>query len=340
MKPLRAVLAAAATLYIMIAWSPVASAATSPPVYSGAVTIPTCYNQTNGQWRVVKPWAPTSCDPSAQGYAPSLDANPLVPCTSGGSFDCKPSEHFVEINTVGPPGPPGPQGPIGVTGSTGPQGPKGDQGPQGLPGRDGAQGPAGPAGPPGPSGAISSLDSLAGVPCNVGASNVGTVELVVNPVTQDMSLRCVPNGQYMLTVRPTGSYISVGTPTYWGTVNVNPHNCNPYSCNCYTPCHTCGLIFQCCDDPVCQTCYQTCWDTATLSQQSVSLVYPMVSSNPPGISCSADATTGTCTAFFPSGTLVTLTSDVLDLMGDCTGHLSCTLILDGNKVVTTVRSGP
>ncbi len=51
--------------------------------------------------------------------------------------DCRPKEHAIRWNVVGPPGPAGPQGAIGPSGPAGPQGPEGPVGPQG------------PAGPPG-----------------------------------------------------------------------------------------------------------------------------------------------------------------------------------------------
>jgi len=183
---------------------PSASAgATNPPFYSGAVTIPTCYNQTNGQWRVVKPWAPTSCSPASLGYPGDLDADPLLPCTSGGAFDCKPHEYFVDINTVGPPGPPGPQGPAGATGPMGPQGPpgetgpKGDTGPQGPTGDPGATGSKGDKGDPG-AGATVAVEP-AGGNCTHGGAKItdgtGSVSYVCNGATAPS--RCaegVPGG--------------------------------------------------------------------------------------------------------------------------------------------------
>jgi hypothetical protein len=121
-------------LVAVLASSPVAFAATNPPAYGGAMTIAACYNRTNGQVRLVKPWEPTSCNPALSGYSvdlsdPSIDPTKL--CSSGGALDCRTNEWFVELNTQGqgPMGPPGPQGPQGVQG---PKGDKGDQGPQGY----------------------------------------------------------------------------------------------------------------------------------------------------------------------------------------------------------------
>jgi hypothetical protein len=118
---------------LLLAVPLVASPATDPPPYTGAMMISACYNQTNGQVRLVKPWEPPGCIPPA-GYAPGTDSTSTALCTSGGAFDCKAKEYFVEINTTGPQGPPGTPGPTGPQGVVGPQGPTGPQGPQGPPG--------------------------------------------------------------------------------------------------------------------------------------------------------------------------------------------------------------
>src|SRR6266568_1558504 len=120
----------------------VAFSATTPPPYNGVVTIAACYNQTNGQVRLVKPWEPAGCIPPAP-YQAAGDGTSLTLCSAGGAYDCRTNEYFVELNTDGPQGPVGPPGP---------QGPKGDTGPQGLPGAPGAPGAAGPQGPAGPPG--------------------------------------------------------------------------------------------------------------------------------------------------------------------------------------------
>ena len=59
---------------------------------------------------------------------------------------CKPHEHLLTWNEVGPVGAKGSQGPAGPKGSQGADGPAGPQGAQGEPGAQGAQGPAGPSG--------------------------------------------------------------------------------------------------------------------------------------------------------------------------------------------------
>jgi len=118
-----------------------------PPTYDGPMIISACYNATNGQLRVVKPWEPSPCIPPAPYEAPDSTATEATAlCTGGGAFDCRTNEHFVEINTVGPQGPPGPQGPVGAPGPTGPQGPTGAQGPQGQIGPQGSMGLEGPRG--------------------------------------------------------------------------------------------------------------------------------------------------------------------------------------------------
>ncbi len=154
--------------------------------------ISACYNATNGQLRVVKPWEPSPCIPQPPYPAP-LEAT--VACTSGGANDCRPNEYFFELNTQGPkgdkgdPGPQGIQGPPGKDGSsiyavelTGDarcasgggagfeiwqhtpgtpndqslgvvcSGPKGEQGVQGPPGQKGETGATGPQGIPGEQG--------------------------------------------------------------------------------------------------------------------------------------------------------------------------------------------
>ena len=148
--------ASRAALLFVVALLPLAAfPATNPPLYSGTLAISACYNQTNGQVRVVKPWAPTGCDPSSLGYPPDGALPGSAVCTSGGAFDCKPSEYFVDIDTVGTQGPPGPVGPQGIPGPVGSQGPKGDmgaQGPQGIEGPMGLHGLNGVDGLPGPKG--------------------------------------------------------------------------------------------------------------------------------------------------------------------------------------------
>jgi hypothetical protein len=144
-------------------FAPSVLAATNPPEYSGALTIAACYNQTNGQVRLVKPWEPAGCIPPAP-YAISPDSVSTQSCQAGGAFDCKTNEYFVELNTqgpkgdqgiqgpIGPTGPQGPQGIQGVVGPTGPHGPQGVQGPKGDTGDAGATGSAGAQGPKGDKG--------------------------------------------------------------------------------------------------------------------------------------------------------------------------------------------
>jgi len=114
-------------------------AATNPPAYGGAMLIASCYSQTTGQLRLVKPWEPVGCIPPAP-YVAAGDSTSTDVCTAGGAFDCRANEYFLEMNTVGPPGP---AGPVGATGPTGLQGPKGEPGPMGDTGATGAAGPAG-----------------------------------------------------------------------------------------------------------------------------------------------------------------------------------------------------
>lgn len=88
-------------------------------------TIQACYNDTNGNLRLV-----------------------------GSPSDCRNHETAISWNTSGPAGPPGPAGPAGAAGPAGPPGPAGAAGPAGPPGPAGA---AGPAGPPGPGANVTSF---------------------------------------------------------------------------------------------------------------------------------------------------------------------------------------
>lgn len=145
-QPFAAALALAAVAQLV----PAGARAAPTPAYDGPITISACYNATNGQLRVVKPWETEPCVPPAPYEAG--DANATAACTAGGAFDCRQNEHFVQFNTQGPAGPPGPQGIPGPQGPKGDAGPQGPQGVQGLRGPQGEQGPPGLAGPQGPKG--------------------------------------------------------------------------------------------------------------------------------------------------------------------------------------------
>jgi hypothetical protein len=123
------VAAARAAIAVLLSVALPAFSGTSPPPYAGDMTISACYNQVNGQLRLVKPWEPAGCIPPAP-YS-SVDSTSVTLCNAGGAFDCKPKEYFIEIDAQGPQGPPGPTGP------TGPQGLKGDKGDPGTPGASG-----------------------------------------------------------------------------------------------------------------------------------------------------------------------------------------------------------
>jgi hypothetical protein len=122
--------------------------ATNPPDYAGAMTIAACYNQTNGQVRLVKPWEPAGCIPPAP-YQVSGDSSSTTMCSAGGAYDCKTNEYFVEMNTAGPQGPKGDKGDRGDQGIQGIQGEKGDKGDQGIQGLKGDKGDKGEPGAPG-----------------------------------------------------------------------------------------------------------------------------------------------------------------------------------------------
>jgi hypothetical protein len=60
-----------------------------------------CYDATNGQLRIVKPWGPARCIPPAP-YTSDGDTTPSLACDAGGAFDCKVDEYFLTLNTTGP----------------------------------------------------------------------------------------------------------------------------------------------------------------------------------------------------------------------------------------------
>lgn len=95
----------------------VAALAIQVGVASAQSTLSACYNQTNGNLRLV-----------------------------GSAADCRQGERFAQWSVTGP------QGPAGPAGVQGPAGPAGPAGPQGIAGEPGATGPAGPMGPVGPAG--------------------------------------------------------------------------------------------------------------------------------------------------------------------------------------------
>ena len=98
---------AAAAVIALIAYVTVLAA---PP----AGTIQACYNDTNGNLRLVN-----------------------------SASDCRNHETAISWNIAGAPGVPGPPGPQGPAGPAGPAGAQGPAGPQGDPGPQGPPGPAG-----------------------------------------------------------------------------------------------------------------------------------------------------------------------------------------------------
>lgn len=130
-------------------------------------TINACFNDTNGNVRIVDD--PSSCRQHEVAISWNQQGTPGP------------------AGPPGPPGPAGPQGPAGPagaqgpSGATGPQGPAGTQGPAGADGAPGAQGPAGPAGPAGPPGP--------GGPPGTGLERAGYVisDLPVPPLINGMA---------------------------------------------------------------------------------------------------------------------------------------------------------
>lgn len=101
-------------LAVRVALVSIATLGPAAATAGAADTIHACVKRFSGDTRIVKP---------GQG--------------------CRPSEHLVIWNVVGPQGPAGPAGPQGIVGPQGAQGVDGLQGPQGP---EGPQGPAGPGG--------------------------------------------------------------------------------------------------------------------------------------------------------------------------------------------------
>src|SRR5438105_6715400 len=79
-------------------------AGTNPPPFVVGV-MPLCYNSTNGNLRMVKPWADASGSPSCHPPAPWDTINVPVggwsaqQCTVGGAFDCRNNESFTELGS-------------------------------------------------------------------------------------------------------------------------------------------------------------------------------------------------------------------------------------------------
>ena len=131
------------------------------PAYGPGAVVPVCYNSQSGDWRLVSPWgvanAPAlSCRPPAPWDSINVPAGgwSKVACTTGGAFDCREHEFFLELNSRGPQGPLGLTGPQGSIGPQGPNGAVGPIGPQGSAGPPGVQGPVGPTGAAGVQGNV------------------------------------------------------------------------------------------------------------------------------------------------------------------------------------------
>jgi len=110
-----------------------AAAGTNPPSYPPRSPIPTCYNSTNGNWRVVSPFGPgASCRPPAPWDTVNVPPGgwSTQACTTGGLFACRHHEMFFYLSSAGSGGggvgPTGATGPKGATGATGPRGPQGE----------------------------------------------------------------------------------------------------------------------------------------------------------------------------------------------------------------------
>jgi hypothetical protein len=101
-----------------------AIAGTNPPQFAPGVVIPACYNSTNGNLRLVRPWGVAGVpggEPNCRPPAPwdTLDVPAggfdATACNTGGVFDCRFGEDYTEIDTQGLQGPAGPRGPRGFS---------------------------------------------------------------------------------------------------------------------------------------------------------------------------------------------------------------------------------
>src|ERR1035437_3594790 len=140
------------------------------PAYGPGAVVPVCYNSQSGDWRLVSPWgvanAPAlSCRPPAPWDSINVPAGgwSKVACTTGGAFDCREHEFFLELNSRGPQGPLGLTGPQGSIGPQGPNGAVGPIGPQGSAGPPGVQGPVGPTGAAGVQGNVGPVGATGAV---------------------------------------------------------------------------------------------------------------------------------------------------------------------------------
>src|SRR6266550_8652577 len=113
-----------------------------PPTAFTTGIVPICYGRANGSPRLVRPWNITNrsvptCRPPAPWNVNAPAGGWAAACTTGGSFDCEPTEYYTQLDMIGPTGPAGPQGLAGVPG---PQGARGGTGPGGATGPQGAAG--------------------------------------------------------------------------------------------------------------------------------------------------------------------------------------------------------
>jgi hypothetical protein len=267
---------------------------------------------------------------------------------------------------AGPQGDPGPAGPQGDPGPAGPQGDPGPAGPQGDPGPAGAQGDPGPAGS-----GISSFDELTGLPCNVGNSGEGVIDISYAAASGGtVTLTCSPTTLHELTVTKAGSGTGVVTS-------------NPAGINCGSDCsneYAVGTSVTLTANPsggssfagwsgACTGASSTC--TVAMSEarsvearfvQNFQLAVQLSStssgfsgfgggtvSGPGGFVCNIQATGGSRSCFtqYPSGTQITLTAtpdsgDTVSWGGACahagSGRL-CTFTMNGNTSVSATFRG-
>jgi hypothetical protein len=85
---------------VLVPQTRVAAQNTNPPP-SFVDFVPLCYDQVNGAARVVKPWGVKgasipNCTPPAAWQISGTSYDPTM-CNTGGSFDCRTSEFYIQL---------------------------------------------------------------------------------------------------------------------------------------------------------------------------------------------------------------------------------------------------
>jgi hypothetical protein len=276
--------------------------------------------------------------------------------------ECKKSEVPISWNEGGSTGAAGPTGPAGAPGAKGDPGTNGTPGAKGSTGATGATGSVGPQGPAGSATSLPSLDALAGLPCNLGGVSQGTVEITyTNDGSGAMSMLCRPSNSYALTVTPAGNGTGTVTSTPAGiacgstcqssfvagtavTLTETPGTASAFS----------GWSGACSGTGACtvtmdaaKSVTATFVGTKTLTAEVTGFCLTgeschtgdtvSVHSSPAGLTCanSSGDNPRDCSAAFPTGTVVTLTSNQNVTWDGCDTQTptTCTVALNQDTLV-------